>query len=480
MKKLLCLLIFLPLLSSIKANASNWKFIWDDTTTTIEIPLGDNLQSYIFTPKATLYRDGIPLEDAEIHYVRTGDWLYLLTDVDTHKEGEYFVWYKATEQKYKPGQCQGYKVLITFKVVDQTKPVILECPSEVTYWIGTPIPDYSALIIATDNSGFCEKETDLSLVNFEIPGEYQAIARAKDRHFITEQSFTILVKDPIGPVVTFLGENKRIILPKGEPPSLISYFKAIDKTDGDVTDSISYPDFSTDEEQSFELEVSFSDKNQNISKIKVWIEIVDQDEIVIELYKSTLLLEFNSNFEEAILNNIKRATHGNINIFDEIKIDSAKLENKVGSYKVFYLYQQQDKFKKIECEVKVLASQAPVLLVENITTKLNEKVNILSYIIAQDPSDEEIDRKVEYDDSLVDYTKPGVYPVRISVTNSSGLSTSETLLVTVFEDTQSKWEQVQPIYYLPIVLGSLGIIGGIVLFLYIKKKRNCKAEENQL
>ena len=142
MKKLLCLLIFLPLLSSIKANASNWKFIWDDTTTTIEIPLGDNLQSYIFTPKATLYRDGIPLEDAEIHYVRTGDWLYLLTDVDTHKEGEYFVWYKATEQKYKPGQCQGYKVLITFKVVDQTKPVILECPSEVTYWIGTPIPDY--------------------------------------------------------------------------------------------------------------------------------------------------------------------------------------------------------------------------------------------------------------------------------------------------------------------------------------------------
>ena len=261
---------------------------------------------------------------------------------------------------------------------------------------------------------------------------------------------------------------------------MISYFKAIDKTDGDVTDSISYPDFSTDEEQSFELEVSFSDKNQNISKIKVWIEIVDQDEIVIELYKSTLLLEFNSNFEEAILNNIKRATHGNINIFDEIKIDSAKLENKVGSYKVFYLYQQQDKFKKIECEVKVLASQAPVLLVENITTKLNEKVNILSYIIVQDPSDEEIDRKVEYDDSLVDYTKPGVYPVRISVTNSSGLSTSETLLVTVFEDTQSKWEQVQPIYYLPIVLGSLGIIGGIVLFLYIKKKRNCKAEENQL
>ena len=128
----------------------------------------------------------------------------------------------------------------------------------------------------------------------------------------------------------------------------------------------------------------------------------------------------------------------------------------------------------------MLASQAPVLLVENITTKLNEKVNILSYIIAQDSSDEEIDRKVEYDDSLVDYTKPGVYPVRISVTNSSGLSTSETLLVTVFEDTQSKWEQVQPIYYLPIILGSLGIIGGIVLFLYIKKKRNCKAEENQL
>lgn len=479
MKKLF-IFIFIFICFSIKAYASNWKFIWDEASTTIEIPLGDNLQNYIFQPKASLYRDGVLLEDAEIHYVRTGDWLYLLTDVDTHKEGEYYVWYKAFENKYQPGQCQGYKALITFKVVDQAKPVIQEYPTEVTYWIGTPIPDYKTQIIASDNSGFCEIDVDLSLVNFEIPGDYEAIIRAKDKHFITEQEFLVHVKDPIGPVITFLGENNKIMLTKGEQASLISYFKAIDKVDGDVTDTISYPIFSTDKEQSFELEVTFSDKNQNCASIKVWIEIIDRDEIMIELYKSILILDYTKDLKQEIRDNIKSATIGVENIKNDISIEYGKLENQVGNYSIIYFYQRQDKRCEVICEVKLLASQPPVLLVENVQTKKNEKVDILNYIQVQDPSDAEIKRKIEYDDSLVDYTKTGVYPVRVSVTNSSNLSSTETLLITVYEDSTSNLENVPPWFYLGIIFIVLVGIGGIVIFLYFRKKRNCNKEQNQL
>ncbi|MDE7094962.1 MAG: hypothetical protein K2O23_00585, partial [Anaeroplasmataceae bacterium] len=224
---------------SVRIYASSWCFVWDEATTTIDIPLGGNLQNYVNIPKAKLCKDGEVLEDAQISYITTGDWLYLLTDVDTRKVGSYQVWYKAVENKYKPGQCQGYKTLVTFNVVDLEKPIFISYPKSITYLIGSAKPKYEEQITATDNSGSCKVTVDDSLVDYERPGSYEVILRASDGRNITEQKIELLVEDPIGPVITFLGENNKIILTKGEEVKLQSYFKAIDKIDGDVTDSIS-------------------------------------------------------------------------------------------------------------------------------------------------------------------------------------------------------------------------------------------------
>ncbi|MDE5855762.1 MAG: PKD domain-containing protein [Anaeroplasmataceae bacterium] len=479
MKKFI-LLIAVFFCVSIKTNASSWSFVWDEETTTIEIPLGGNLQNYISKPKAKLYRDGELLEDAQISYITTGDWLYLLTDVDTHKIGSYQVWYKAVENKYKPGQCQGYKTLVTFNIVDLEKPVFIECPKSITYLIGSEKPKVEEQITVTDNSGNCKLTIDDSLVNYEMPGMYKIFIRASDGRNITEQSVDIIVEDPIGPVITFLGENNHIILTKGEKAKLQNYFKAVDKIDGDVTASISYPYFSTDIEQSFELEVTFSDKNKNTSSIIVSIDIVDQDEILIELYKSTLILEYNKDVEVALKENLKSAYLGKKDIKNDVVIQSSNVKNAVGSYTVTYMYTHKDKVGKVECEVKLLSNSAPILLVENVSVGLNEKANILDQIQVYDPSDPDIDSKIEYDDSLVDYSKEGTYPVRVTVTNSSNLSSSETLYITVYASSSSSIESAGNIYLIPILIGLCIVGGGIAVFIYFKKKRNCNKEENQL
>lgn len=482
MKKLYCLVVFLffSIYGICYVHASSWKFMWDEETTSIDIPLGGNLQNYLSIPKASLYRDGTLLTDAEIHYVTTGDWLYLLTDVDTQKIGDYQVWYKAIEDKYKPGQCQGYKTLITFHVVDVEPPKILECPKQIVYPIGTSRPEYEKQIIATDNSGNFQTIVDDSGVRYDTPGIYTVYVSVKDAVFITKEEIIVIVEDPIGPIVTFLGENNRIVLTKGEEVLLKKYFKAYDSIDGDVTNSITYEPFSTNMAKRFDLEVWFQDSNGNKTSMVVQIEIVDKDEVKIELYKTSLLLDYNKDIEQALLENIKSAYLGSQNIKNDIIIDTGALKKEVGGYVVTYIYDYGNKQGSVNCEVNLLTSVAPILLVENVNIKIGEKVRIKDYIMAKDPSDDDIEKKIEFDERGVDYTKAGIYPVLVTVTNSSNLSTTQTLYITIYDSSSSAIENATSPLYLLVGLGILLIGGGIGIFIYFKKKRNCNTNENKL
>lgn len=478
MKKLF-ILFLLTFIGSIKGNASSWYFTWDEATTTIEVPLGANLQNYIHIPKALLYQDGSLMEDAEIQYITTGDWLYLLTDVDTMRVGDYQVWYKAIENKYKPGQCQGYKALVTFRVVDKEKPVFRELPTKIKYYMGAEKPDYLSKVTASDNSGNCSLTYDDSLVQYDTPGVYMVFLQASDGVNITIEELEVEVEDLKGPAITFLGENHRILLEKGERVELQKYFKAIDKVDGDVTSSISYSPFDTNVARIFDLIVSFYDRSMNRSEITIRVEIVNKDEPVIELYKSILIIEYKTDFQKAILENLKSAFLGKEDITKDIIIDSTTVKNEVGSYMVSYTYSNEDKFLKQECEVKILSLYPPSLFVQNISASIGQRVDILAYVQVEDSSDSHIQEKIEFDDSLVDYSKEGVYPVRISVTNSSNLSTSETLYLTIYSldsiETEKNW------FFIPILLVGVGLIGAIGIGFYLyKKRRNCNKSENNL
>lgn len=463
----------------IKGTAASWYYVWDEATTFIEVPLGGNLQNYLSIPRAVLYKDGKQVEDAEIQYITTGDWLYLLTDVDTTRVGNYQVWYKAVENKYKPGQCQGYKTLVTFHVVDKEKPVFLEFPKKLRYLMGTEKPDYLSRVTAIDNSGICNISFDDSLVQYDTPGLYTVFLQASDGINMTVEELEVEVMDTKGPVITFLGENNKIILEKGEQVELLKYFKALDKIDGDVTSSISYEPFETNEPKKMELKVSFRDHSNNVSDIMIQIEVVNKDEPQIELYKSILILEYNQEFQQVIEGNLKSAFLGKEDISQRVTIDFSSVKNEVGSYMVFYIYQEENKYLKKECEVKMLSLHSPSIFVENIQAMIGEKVDVFAHIQVNDPSDPRIMEKIEYDDSLVNYTKEGVYPIRISVTNSSNLSTTETLYLTIYSpDVLDKEEDWFLWLAIPIGIGVIGL-GGVIFFLY-RKRRNCNNLENTL
>lgn len=473
MRKVLVIFFLIISFSSLNIFGDSFEFRWEENTTYIEVPLNANIQNYLGIPKVSLYRNGQKLEDANVNYITTGDWLFLLMDVDTTKAGIYQVWYKAVETKYKPGQCPGYKTLVTFNVIDFEPPVIKSFPEVIYHHIGNPIPEYLKQLIVVDNSGTCDVIVDDSLVNYNIPGEYIVIIRANDGYNMTTVNIKVIVDDPQGPIVTFLGENNRLTFNIDAKPEMINYFKAIDKIDGDVTSTIKYENFDTSYEHIFDLVVEFFDYSGNVTEYIITIEIINLNVPYIELYKDLLIIEFNTDYQILIENNLKRALLGNEDIREYITIDYSNLSHNVGNYNINYEYNRNGKTLSVSCTVKILSSNPPIILINNIETLINVKPNYSNYVNVIDESDPLIKNKIEFDDSAVNYQKAGTYPVIVSVINSSNLSSTDMLYVTVIETVEPPTTfagENNFIYYLLGGLVILGIIGGIFFYLKHKKK----------
>lgn len=458
MKKIVMMLgLTILMCTAFIVKADSFRFEWEEGTTYIEVPLNADINNYINIPKVKLYRNNVLLTDAKIELQSNGDWLYLLTDVDTTKEGDYLVWYKANETVYQPGQCQGYKTLVTFHVVDLEPPVITQCPDELIYHIGSSKPEYLNYVKAIDNSGnvildYYDKE-----VNYNKVGEYNVDIYAYDSNNKTTEKIILKVIDNDGPKIEFLGDNNTIEVNVFENVDLSLYFKAIDDADGDVLYSITYDEVDTSTEGKHQRIVRFYDTQGNMSEYIVYINVVDKNDIMINLISEDILIDFESNLEEYdFLQNVSSANYGNIDIKNELNIDITQLEQKVGVYTIIYSYSKLNKSYSKTCNVHILSSKAPEISTINVECSAGEAVNLFDFFTIDDFSDPDILESVEIDDSLVDYNNIGIYPVYISATNSSGLSTTKTLYVTVNKKPlEIDWSFV--------------VVGGILIYLIADK-----------
>ena len=455
------------MLLNLKVKADSYMFIWEEGTTYIEVPLNANILDYINKPKAKLYRNDDLLSDANIVYNPNGDWLYLLTDVDTSIVGDYMVWYKLSESNYKPGQCKGYKTLITFHVVDKEAPKIIDMPVSITYRIGNPKPNYLDWVTVIDNSGNCSVKVNDDNVDYKKVGSYYASLLVTDGFNPIKEEILVNVIDEQGPRITYLGDSKGIIIPLDEEAFISDYFRAIDDVDGDVTYTISHDYIDTSVEGKFNLTVSFSDLQGNVSSFDVVIQVIDESVPTIVLQQESLLLDYETDFSSYdFKNNIYSAYDGKKDITDLIEIDISSLLNEVGVYSIYYKYYDKGVLYCVTCKVHLLSNKTPVISTQDVEIIEGQLPDYSDYIDVSDPSDITILESTQIDDSKVNYGICGTYPVYVTVTNSSGLSATETLFVTVVE------EKEEEIDWKMIIIGvmMLYFIGSKVLD-FIKSKR---------
>ena len=468
----------------IKAYAATWEFRW--TNTTIDIPVGGNLSDYAILPEARLYKDSMLLTDAKINYLREGDFLYFMSNVNTSKIGVYKVLYKASEtEKYKPGTCNGYKAIITFNVRDLIPPTISMASDNIFVLRKASITkeereleleNIKKNIVAKDNYSDCDIKLNEN-INFLETGTYDVIATAYDssgNH--SEVPFQITVYDSNAPVITFLGSSDILRLPLNGNINIRDYFTARDEIDGDLTYTINYPPLDLSEVKSYDYSVSVSNKSGKETIKTIRVEVVDDIPPTLTLSTHNLVLDYKTDFENYNFFGKVRINDNQPINYDNLSI-TYDIENVVGNYTVWYSYNDGVYTVEDKISVKCVSKERPVLTVDDIVIKKNSNVSLKSFITATDESDPLVQENIQIDDSNVNYKKSGTYYADVYVANSSGLSSQERIKVVIKSDNILNGINI-PLLILVILLGlaTIGYIGFFIYYFVIKKRKENQQE----
>lgn len=470
---------FFMTLFSFNVHAATWEFRW--TNTVVKIPLGGNLSEYSLLPEAKLYRDGVLLADANISYLRTGDFLYFLSNVNTTKVGTYKVWYKASENdKYCPGTCNGYRELISFIVEDSIPPKV-DIINENLFIqrvnaINPSTNDELMNLInnninVSDNYSECEIKTNHN-IDFTTNGSYKVDISAIDSSGNrTTKSFNVTIYDDSYPVIDYKGEDP-LKLPINGTVNIRDYFSAYDEIDGDISNNISYPSLNLSEINDFDYTVTVKNKSGNMQSKTIRINVVDDTPPTISLNNNTLILDYKTDFESYDFTS-KVRIEDNLPInYDNLSI-STNVENKVGTYSVIYTYTDGIYEVSEELIVKCVSKEKPKIYVEDINIDVASNVKLKDFITIVDDSDVNIVESLEIDDSNVDYTSEGTYYANVYAVNSSGLSTTERIKVIVTNKKNGLSGINIPILIIMIILAIITVGYGVffVYYFLIKKKK---------
>lgn len=417
----------------IGVKASSWRFEWTDTI--VHIPVGAPLEEYKAIPKAMLYKDNILQTDAEITYLREGDWLYYLSGVNTSVIGEYEVWYKAYENnKYRPGTCPGYKCKVKFIVEDTVPPVIEVLQERIRIRRGTAFSPLDNVRVK-DNYFSEVKLTYTDNLDMSRPGIYMVSVYAEDgASNRSSLRYEVEVYENQYPTIHFKGSGNRLSVTLGAQIELSDYFTASDEIDGDLSAYIEYPYVDTSKvgASRYVLSVINFAGLQTVKEIEIYV--VDDSAPVIQLTQESVVLDYKSDFTTLDFTQYVKTIVDNASIESENLRITHNLENKVGSYFVRYGYTDSLYAASAVLKVELVSFEAPVIEAEEIRIPAGESVCLADYITVIDASDDHVAASLEIYDDTVDYSKAGVYYAEAYAINSSGLSKTKRFKVIVEEE----------------------------------------------
>lgn len=472
------LLIVFVVMINISIHAATWEFKWNNTV--VNVPLGGNLSEYSLKPEARLYRDGMVLTDADINYNREGDWLYFMSNVNTTKVGTYKVWYKANENKYRPGTCTGYKALISFVVGDSVSPTIDIINKEFFMQRIGSDPTQAKLeelneiiksnLVAKDNYSECEIVINHH-INFTQIGSYEVEATAIDESNNRDtKTFNVVIFDSSYPVISFLSDELYLKLPLNGDVAIRNYFSAFDEIDGDISDFIEYPTLKLNEITEYDYTVSVKNKSGNKTTKTVRIKVVDDTPPTMTLSTHNLILDYKTDLDSYDFSS-------KVKLSDNLPIDYDNLsiitdaKNKVGSYTVWYSYTDGVYDVSDEIELKMVSKEKPKIMADDIIIKSKSNISLKDYITVIDDSDDLVYESIEIDDSNVNYSKEGTYYATVYAVNSSGMSATERIKVVVDNSIISGINIPILIIMIIFALITLGYGSFFVYYFVIRKKK---------
>ena len=453
-------------LNSINILATTYYYEWENTI--INIPVFSSLEKYQDIPRAHLFVDGVEV-DCDLKYNIEGDWLYYLSNVNTSKVGEYKVWYKVYENRlYKPGTCKGYKVLVTFNVIDNEKPQV-ECYKEI-------VEVYRGNTYSLENNVFVSDNYDKNVslnfihnIDFNKNGEYIVDVVAVDSFGNKNTTNFIVRVYSEEPYILSHIDGTFIPISLNGNIDLSQYFTAYDYVDGNISNKLIFPVIDTTY-VSNELKRYVVELNYNGFYVckEFYVKVTDDVEAVITLTTENIILDYKTNIELFDFSSYILSIEDNNPIdYNNLYIEH-NLENNVGQYIVKYIYFDGSYTTSKNINVKFISYVLPVVEITDVYINVGDYINLEDYVYVYDESDPLILNSLNINSESVDFNTPGTYYAEVYVLNSSGESVIKKIRITI-NDNENNIVYTEIIY---IVCIAVLII--ILVIILIKRKKKEK------
>ena len=385
--------------------------IWSNTV--IDVPVFDDLESYITIPEATLYIDGIAVADIP-SYVRSGVERTFLSTVVTSHVKTYYIYFEAYFEHYNISQKQ----LITINVVDEIKPEMTYIPTYIIDVYGEP-PDFYEHLQYKDNYDQVEDldvEVDDRAINFNQIGTYDVIYYITDTSGNTETYVKqIKIIDRIKPQIELI---KPIILDVHTLLDITTFIKITDNYDLNVNYTVIGDEVPFDRLGYHEITVLAVDKSRNQTIESFVIEIVDRTPPELILVSYPKIIPVYDIFDERDCYEYVLSVSDN---YDDVDINDIRLSfdvdpNRVGKYKIYYSISDQsgnETQKTLEVEVKDLIGPN-IKISESLIFEVFSAHPILNHYISVDDNYCDVSLLDIDVDSNINMNQIGIYELNIT------------------------------------------------------------------
>lgn len=305
---------------------------WSDTT--VDVPLGADIDVYKDIPQAILYEDNVIVEDAIPTYKKTGVNRTFLSVVNTNYVKAYKIYFEVYFDEYEIKSVAQ----ITFNVIDDVNPIMTYIPT-FEIQVGQSLPDFRKNLIYSDNYDDQDKlviDVDQSKIIKDKIGRFPITYTIWDTSMNNQSYDTYIdIVDHIAPVIDI---DFPIIFQVNQAFYYDSYIEVNDNYDQMVDIVINDESVDYHRVGTYQVSVSATDSSKNESSETFYITIVDQVPPDIFLSSYPKPIEVNQELSEEILKNYILSVDDN---YDQLSIDDVVITHdidvyRVGSYKIYY------------------------------------------------------------------------------------------------------------------------------------------------
>jgi len=352
--------------------------------------------------------------------------------------------------------CDGYEIKLK--------------QTEIDVYLNGDIPNYYNYFTVVDRCGnkvnydkqaiqIHDYQVDLNRV-----GRYKVVISLLIGDFHDVKEIYVNVKEDLTPPVLTYAYTK-YYFKKGtnlkDELFLNGNMKAYDEFDGDLTDRIKvdYHQIDTNHVGEYEVTFSVTDNNNNETRKKLKVYIVDKlPELIMNL--NDLTLEVHSPLPDFFKDLIIYEEEG---VRASITIDHRHLRNhELGIYEVKYTAELFNIIETKYQRVIVVDTTSPEIIgVKEIKIKAGTKLNLYEYFEIKDNYDVAINVIFKGD---YDTKKSGTYKLTCVAQDNSGNTSEYPFLLIVEKNKANTW------LWVISIISSLGLLSGGIYYLYKERK----------